>query len=959
MKTILACLAVLLWCSLPGANPIQIIAIPYNHYPCTQLRDSVQQLTNLGFEIYYYNEEYVIASGIPSSVSGARVIADTGSGELYLVSKAGNPPGSDLTGMGTVLLDMGNTYLLQSRFAVSDIQARTKARITHLKLEPLLFNQAESARLLIRETRTDIQQLISYANPDTIQSYIQALENFQTRFARASNRLAVAEWIRDQFLRLGISNAHLHTYQEGAYSQYNVVAVIPGTIFPDQYILIGGHHDSITYLDPFDYAPGADDNASGAAATLEIARMMVSSGYQPRCSIRFVTFSAEEIGHFGSLEDARYALENDLDLRLVINLDMIANCDPGNTNFKILPYDGSQQHAANAAMISMLYTDLDPVIWDINETGSDSYSYWLSGFNIVFLNEFNFSPWWHTVYDWTSNTDPVYCAEMIRAVTAIAAVYADLPLSPENLSLADCGTGNTMQASWTAPPDPGIQYYKVNAGPSENELGYVQTVSNTHYTVPGLPDEQLSWVGVSSVSTNGTESFLTLCTGTPHLIPQVPTGLTDTPIINGIVLDWLPNSELDLAGYQIYRSLAADEVGDPISFVPESVFTYTDQNLPGLPAYYYYRVCAVDSSGICSPYSAAIASRPVTLNQGILIIDETANSGGNHPFQPTDEMVDEFYDSTLSGLNVTAHLDLSTNQAPLRLADLGVFSSVLWHGNDNVDLCYPALSSAVLRQYISMGGNVFFSLYFPTKALDLVESYPALMNPGSFSHDVLGINCADYSSAARFRYAQPALAGFPPLEVDTLKTVPFLAGHIFKVESIEPVTATECAYTFGSDYEDTSPQGYLNGKAIGVLHQYGLGKAFSISFPLYNMYPENARLMVSHVFSDFFLEPALGNDSTAPGISELDISPNYPNPFTAYTSFRISSGKPQKPLSISIYNLRGQLVKNISSGTANPINYSYSWDGCDDRGRGLAAGVYFIKAQQDRDIVTRKILLMK
>ena len=47
------------------------------------------------------------------------------------------------------------------------------------------------------------------------------------------------------------------------------------------------------------FAPGADDNASGTAAALEIARVIISNGYQPEATIKFITFGAEEYGLVG------------------------------------------------------------------------------------------------------------------------------------------------------------------------------------------------------------------------------------------------------------------------------------------------------------------------------------------------------------------------------------------------------------------------------------------------------------------------------------------------------------------------------------------------------------------------------------------------------------------------------------------------------------------------------------
>ncbi len=75
----------------------------------------------------------------------------------------------------------------------------------------------------------------------------------------------------------------------------NVVADLPGSEFPDQYVIAGGH------LDSWDGAEGAQDNGTGVASTLEAARLIAGLGLKPRRTLRFVLFGGEEEGLFGSL----------------------------------------------------------------------------------------------------------------------------------------------------------------------------------------------------------------------------------------------------------------------------------------------------------------------------------------------------------------------------------------------------------------------------------------------------------------------------------------------------------------------------------------------------------------------------------------------------------------------------------------------------------------------------------
>lgn len=80
----------------------------------------------------------------------------------------------------------------------------------------------------------------------------------------------------------------------GPVQLYNVVADIPGTEKPDEYVIIGGHIDS------WDGATGAVDNASGVATAMEAARLLMAAGARPKRTIRFMLWSGEEQGLYGS-----------------------------------------------------------------------------------------------------------------------------------------------------------------------------------------------------------------------------------------------------------------------------------------------------------------------------------------------------------------------------------------------------------------------------------------------------------------------------------------------------------------------------------------------------------------------------------------------------------------------------------------------------------------------------------
>ena len=75
---------------------------------------------------------------------------------------------------------------------------------------------------------------------------------------------------------------------------YNVVAILRGTEFPDEYVICGGH------LDSYDAATGGVDCGTGLAPTMEAARLLAKAGAKPKRSIVFALWAAEEFGLLGS-----------------------------------------------------------------------------------------------------------------------------------------------------------------------------------------------------------------------------------------------------------------------------------------------------------------------------------------------------------------------------------------------------------------------------------------------------------------------------------------------------------------------------------------------------------------------------------------------------------------------------------------------------------------------------------
>lgn len=289
-----------------------------------------------------------------------------------------------------------------------------------------------------------------YINPDSVQSYMQSLEDFGTRFCLADNRKEVAEWIKNKFISFGYEDTRLDSFQLSVQYpgwsgnwyhtwQYNVEATYYGHTTPDQVYILGAHHDAIvpSSSNPFLNAPGADDNASGVAGALEIARIMKTYGYVPESTIKFVTFAAEELGLHGAWDYADKAVAQNMDIKLMLNNDMISYCTLPESQWKvqIQKYPNSQWATNLARYIINNFTILGIMESTQYIQYSDSWAFYSNGYPAIFFIEDQFTPYYHTIYDLVSTTNKYYAAEMVKISLGML-IYQNgtgLPTSTETL----------------------------------------------------------------------------------------------------------------------------------------------------------------------------------------------------------------------------------------------------------------------------------------------------------------------------------------------------------------------------------------------------------------------------------------------------------------------------------------------------------------------------------------------
>jgi flagellar hook assembly protein FlgD len=119
-----------------------------------------------------------------------------------------------------------------------------------------------------------------------------------------------------------------------------------------------------------------------------------------------------------------------------------------------------------------------------------------------------------------------------------------------------------------------------------------------------------------------------------------------------------------------------------------------------------------------------------------------------------------------------------------------------------------------------------------------------------------------------------------------------------------------------------------------------------------------SRQVVHYIIENYFGLPVAVADEVNNPVPEITLLPNQPNPFSASTQINILCKNSYAPLNVQVYNLKGQLIKTLFQGIPKGKN-NLSWEGNDNAGKKVSSGIYFIQAQQGKNIQTRKILLLK
>jgi hypothetical protein len=299
------------------------------------------------------------------------------------------------------------------------------------------------------------------------------LAQFHTRNTNSPGLTEACEWAAAQLRSVPRLKVEVMKYQASGSRMVTpkevvqVVAVLPGRT--DRRILVGGHIDSLNLRDDpvTGRAPGANDDASGTALAMELARVMATREWEN--TLVFVCFSGEEQGLLGSTALAQRAKDESWQLEAVFNNDIVGNSanvqgfkdkkqirlfsDPGETTksrelARFIEWTVRQQ--LRDFRVKLIYRN------DRFGRGGDHSPFMRQGYNAVRFCEVweDFSRQ-HNDQDAPEHVDKNYLRNAARSNLVAMAALANAGPAPQRVRI-DRRQGHDTRITWT--PVEGVEY---------------------------------------------------------------------------------------------------------------------------------------------------------------------------------------------------------------------------------------------------------------------------------------------------------------------------------------------------------------------------------------------------------------------------------------------------------------------------------------------------------------------
>ncbi|MEV6301795.1 M20/M25/M40 family metallo-hydrolase [Actinoplanes sp. NPDC051861] len=206
---------------------------------------------------------------------------------------------------------------------------------------------AQAAGPRKRPPGADLRAILREIDADRVEAVVRKLASFGTRHTLSSQTDpvrgigAARDWIFQELQSYAAASGGRMTVELQSFVQpvspripvpttiTNVIATLRGSVTPERVYVVTGHYDSraTDVLDATSDAPGADDDASGVAVVMELARVLATR--QPDATLVFAAVAGEEQGLYGSDHMAQAYRDANTDIQAMFSNDIVGTGDPG------------------------------------------------------------------------------------------------------------------------------------------------------------------------------------------------------------------------------------------------------------------------------------------------------------------------------------------------------------------------------------------------------------------------------------------------------------------------------------------------------------------------------------------------------------------------------------------------------------------------------------------------------
>ncbi len=404
--------------------------------------------------------EYVLVKATPVSLQESglpHTILDPDTrNATYAIASWKKTRGGDISDVATILYDDGDHLILKTERAATRSLLNAGYQVNWLGTIPRTFRETQVSALQEPPAGYDsrIADMVDRVHQDALTSPVASLsgakpvtvggQNYTilSRDALYPELLNTSTEYVYEYLSDRIPNVSYFPYVLYGFDGRNVIGEKTGIEKPEEIILVTAHIDSYS---TDGYAPGADDDGTGTAAVMACADIFRQYAFER--TIRFVIFTREEDGLYGSNAYALNTTEKNETIVAVFNMDMIGwNGDtlPTAVIHTRLPGDASgyaddmviAEQFNRSVHIYNLSQDLTPRIISDGVSASDHFSFWSVGYPAVLAieDDDDFNPYYHSSRDRLEYLNSAYFTNFTQASLATVASFSGPMGSPLTIS---------------------------------------------------------------------------------------------------------------------------------------------------------------------------------------------------------------------------------------------------------------------------------------------------------------------------------------------------------------------------------------------------------------------------------------------------------------------------------------------------------------------------------------------